>query len=144
MAKCIMSVVSPFEVYDHGNEIGVLNRESAYNYTRYPIAFQGSIEATYSLARSTCEVLRAFCNANRKFPKYLDQFIEGLSGCELTREEYLTELRLFLQHGLPENCGQCRFFLGDKPCKYQLPRATPDPVDEGCVCGIRKEHDNAL
>lgn len=142
MAKCIISVVSRFEVYDSGKEIGVLFRESEHEHPRYPIAYQGTIEDTYELARLTSEVLRAFYNAQQSLPKYLDQFIEGLSECELTHEEYLGELRLFLQHGLPENCGQCRFFLNDKPCKHQLPIATPDPEDWGCVCGIRKEQSN--
>lgn len=141
MAKCMVSVVSPFEVYDSGKEIGVLFRESSHEYHRYPIAYQGSIEATYELARLTSEVLQAFYNARPSLPKYLDQFIEGISEDSQTREEYLTDLRLFLQHGLPENCGQCRFFLNDKPCKHQLPIATPNPEDTGCVGGIRKEQE---
>ena len=138
MAKCI--VVSSFEVYDSGKEIGVVqNIESAHNYHRYPIAFQGTIEDTYTRARKTCEVLRAFYNSGKTLPKYSDQYIEGLSSCNKADEKYLSELRLFLQYGAPENCGQCRFFRGDRPCKRQLPTATPDPEDTSCVGGIRKE-----
>lgn len=139
MAKCIVSVVSPFEVYDSGKEIGVLFRESAHGYRRYTIAFQGSIEATYSLARSTCEVMSAFYNAERKFPEHLDQFIEDFTQDKLTREDYLTDLRLFLLHGGCDTCGQCRFMREDKTCKNKLPGGTCYPNDNACACGIRKE-----
>lgn len=142
MAKCTISVVSQFEVYDSGNEIGVLFRESANGYHHYPIAFQGSIEDTYNLARLTCEVLNSFANGKVPFPKYLDQFIESLSDGIISREEYLTDLRLFLQFGYPDKCGQCRFFCGDKPCKHQYPTASPSADDDCCACGIRNEQNN--
>lgn len=141
MAECIMPVVSLFEVYDSGKDIGVLFREWAYGYHRYPIAFQGSIEATYSLARSTCEVLSAFYNADRKFPKCLDQFIEGLSQDTQTLEEYLTDLRLFLQYGGCETCSQCRFLQENGKCKVKLPGCIAQPDDRACCIGIRKEQE---
>ena len=125
-----------FDVYDHGNEIGVLSRYKGYK--SIPISYRGSIEATYQLAHLTCDVLRAFVNAEHQLPKYLEQFIEDLS-MDTPLEEYLTDLRLFLLHGGCDTCGQCRFMREDKTCKNKLPGGTCDPNDDACACGIRKE-----
>ena len=139
--KCIVSVVSPFEVYDSGKEIGVLFKESAHGYHHYPIAYQGSIEDTYTLARLTCEVLKSFYNSGIKFPECLEQFTEEESGFAKNREEYLTNLRLFLQYGGCETCGQCRF-LQNETCKTTIvPGAKVGPNDHPCCIGIRKEQE---
>ena len=128
-----------FDVFDNGKRIGVLVRENAYRWTHMPIAYQGSIEDTYTLARRTCEVLQAFYNANKKIPEYLEQFIEDESRFTIDREEYLTNLRLFLQYGGCETCGQCRF-LQNETCKATIiPGAKVDPNDDACCIGIRKE-----
>lgn len=129
-----------FDVYDDGKQIGVLIRENAYRWERLPIAYRSSIENTYSLARLTCEVLRSFYNSGIKFPECLEQFVEEESRFAKDREEYLTNLRLFIQHGGCETCGQCRFLPKNGMCKGKLPgyRALPD--DCACLCGIRKEN----
>ena len=132
---------SLFDVYDEGNEIGVLVRGNAYRWERLPISFQGTIEDTYTLAKLTCEVLQAFFNADRKFPECLEQFVEEESAIAKDREEYLTNLRLFLQCGGCETCGQCRF-LQNKTCKAtRIPGAKVDPNDLPCCIGIRKEQE---
>ena len=128
-----------FDVYDSGYGIGVLIRENAYHWHHLPIAFQDSIEATYELSRLTCDVLQAFYNAGVKFPKYLCEFVEEESGFAKNREEYLTNLRLFLQYGGCETCGQCRF-LQNETCKTTIvPGAKIAPNDDACYIGIRKE-----
>lgn len=128
-----------FDVYDNGNQIGVLIRGNAYRWERLPIAYQGSIEDTYTLARLTCEVLQSFYNSGIKFPKYLEQFVEEESRFTKAREEYLTNLRLFILYGGCETCGQCRF-LQNETCKTTIvPGAKVEPNDLPCSIGIRKE-----
>lgn len=134
--------MSTYEVYNSGDEIGVLFKESAEEYYRYPLEYQGSIEDTYDLAQRACDILNAFRIDHPTMPECLDQFIEERSRHKPSREEYLTDLRLFLQFGLPSTCGQCRFFLGDRPCKHEYPTASPRADSYPCTCGIRKEHDN--
>ena len=128
-----------FDVYDCGNGIGVLIRENAYHWHHLPIAFQDSIEATYELSRLTCDVLQAFYNDGIKFPKYLCQFVEAESRIAKDREEYLTDLRLFLQYGDCETCGQCRFLKENGTCKGKLPGRMARPDEDACCIGIRKE-----
>lgn len=130
-----------FDVYDEGKEIGVLIRENAFCWHHLPIADQGSIEDTYALAQLTCKVLQYFFNAGKKFPKCLEQFVEDESGFAKNREEYLTNLRLFLQYGGCDTCGQCRF-LQNETCKATIvPGAKVDPNDNACCIGIRKEQE---
>ena len=131
-----------FDVYDNGNQIGVLIRENAYRWERLPIAYQGSIENTYTLARLTCEVLRSFYNSGIKFPECLEQFVEEESRFTKDREEYLTNLRLFIQYGGCETCGQCRFLPENGMCKGKLPGCIAQPDEGACCCGIRKEQNN--
>ena len=134
--------MSKYKVYDDGKEIGVLFRESADECHRYPIEYQGSIAGTYDLAQRTCDMLNAFRATNTNIPKGVDRFIEGWSTYKPTLEEYLTDLRLFLQFGLPDTCGQCRLFLGDRPCKHQYPTGSPMADSYPCDCGIRKDQNN--
>ena len=141
MAECIVSVVSLFEVYDSGKEIGVLFKESAHGYHHYPIAYQGSIEDTYTLARLTCEVLKSFYNSGIKFPECLEQFTEEESRFAKNREEYLTNLRLYLQYGGCEICKQCRFLPESGKCKATILGTISQPDDNACCIGIRKEQE---
>ena len=128
-----------FDVYDNGNEIGVLIRENEYHWHHLPIAFQDSIEATYELSRLTCDVLQAFYSAGMKLTKDLCQFVEAESRIAKDREEYLTDIRLFIQYGGCETCGQCRFLPENGMCKGKLPGCIAQPDECACCIGIRKE-----
>ena len=128
-----------FDIYDEGNQIGVLIRENAYRWERLPISCQGSIEDTYTLARLTCSVLQGFYNAGKRFPAYLEQFVEEESRFAKNREEYLTNLRLYLQYGGCEICKQCRFLTESGKCKATILGTISQPDDTACCIGIRKE-----
>ena len=130
-----------FDIYDNGNQIGVLIRENAYRWVRLPISYQGSIEDTYTLARLTCEVLKSCYNSGIKFPKYLEEFVEAESDFASNREEYLTNLRLYLQYGGCETCKQCRFLPEDGNCKATILGTISQPDDNACCIGIRKEQE---
>ena len=101
--------------------------------------WRGTIEDTATFAQLACDMMSEKLEECGELPKYIDQYIEEVL-TETTLETFKEEFGLFLEYGMPTYCGECRFWKGDKPCKYQQPKAIPaDRDDWACCGGIRKE-----
>lgn len=131
--------MKPIEVCHRLNSINIYYRPKDID---IKCPWRGTIEDTCTFARCACDMMLETFNERGELPKYIDQYLENVLP-ETTLETFKEEFGLVLEYGMPSYCGECRFWKGDKPCKYQQSNAHPTDSDDWACCGgIRKEQNN--